>query len=80
MTIVAHGWVRVEREVRHVGEILGILNYEWVAPKNKINKAAMDITESAIAGIRNSFLKVCMMPVKRLSNKITVIGIRASKR
>jgi hypothetical protein len=53
------------------------LNYEWTVPKNKISKAEMDANESAIAGIRNSFPRVCMMPVKSMSPRITATEYRA---
>ena len=38
----------------------------------------MDTTESAIAGIRSSFLRVCIMPVKSASNKNMATGFLVS--
>jgi hypothetical protein len=49
-------------------------------PKKRNSKAAMDTTESAIAGIRSSFLMVCMTPVKIMSNKIIATGFLVSKK
>ena len=61
------GGVRVERRVRRDGKTLGSLHYECIPLKNRRNRAAMDTTESAIAGIRKSFLRACMTPVKSRS-------------
>ncbi len=56
------------------------LGYECMLPKNRRSKAAMDMTERAIAGIRSSFLSVCMIPVKNMSNKMMATGFLASKK
>ena len=47
-------------------------------PKNRRNKAAMETTDSAIAGTRRSFLRVCMTPVKSMRNRIMPIGFLAA--
>ena len=61
------GGVRVERRVRRDGRTLGSSHYECTPPKNRRSRAAMETTESAIAGIRKSFLRACMTPVKSMS-------------
>lgn len=66
--------------VRRDEDAIGSLDYECMPPKNRSSKAAMDTTERAIAGIRSSFLMVCIIPVKSMSNKIMAIGFLALKK
>ena len=55
-------------------------DYACKPPKSSRHKAAADTTESAIAGIRRSLLKLCMTPVKSMRSKIISTGLMEPER
>lgn len=66
--------------VRRDGNAISNLDYECMPPKNRSSRAAADMTDKITAGIRSSFLKICMIPVKSMSNKMMATGFLASKK